>query len=36
MEANKVFTHYCEYNVLSEKLDLVACTECGRQPGDAQ
>ena len=36
MEASKMFTHYCEYEVLSDKLDLVACAECSRRPGDAQ
>jgi len=34
MKANKEFRnlHFCEYEVLSEELDLVACTICGRQP----
>jgi len=28
-----VKTHFCEFEVLSEELNLVACTICGGQPG---
>ena len=31
MKANKE-NHYCEYEVLSEELNLVACTYCGQDP----
>lgn len=33
MKANR--THYCEYEVLSEEMNLVACLTCGEQPGVA-
>lgn len=34
MKANEKFekTHFCEFEVLSEELNLVACTICGKQP----
>ena len=30
---NEFKTHHCEYEVLSEELNLVACSVCGEQPG---
>ena len=33
MEATKNgFAHYCEYEVISEEMDLVACNYCGKEP----
>ena len=26
------FAHFCEYEVISEEMNLVACNYCGEQP----
>ena len=32
MKTYSEFAHFCEYEVISEEMNLVACNICGEQP----
>jgi len=32
MKAINELAHFCEHEVISEEMNLVACTYCGEQP----